>query len=175
MTNKETMGVVFDNKRPLADQLEEVTMGQTFTIPRTDLLKENDPVLDSQMGHYIHFLRYLIVHPNIEGVALSEIKSGGVMADFFVRNTGDEIIPTGVGEITRGLMLLLGIATGSGIRSIRSGEIRLGDATFEQKEQEFRDYYDQTYDYDYNSASAPFDFMTHRNGEMELATIVRFI
>lgn len=101
------MGVIFDNKRPLADQLEELTMGQTFTIPRTGLLKESGAVKEDQTGHFILFLRYLTAHPSIEGVALSKTKYGDVWVDFFVRNTEDEIIPAGVGEIIRGSVRLL--------------------------------------------------------------------
>lgn len=164
--------ILFNHQYPLDSQLDDLTPEQTFTIPRADLLQqEDDSSKDDQMRSLILFLKYLAIHPSIEGVALSKIESGNTMADFFVRIIEDkEMMP--ISEIMRGPYSFLGAATGGGIRSIRSAVVQLLDTTFEQTEQAFRGYYDQTYDY--ASEAAPFNLLTQRSQEMELISIIRF-
>lgn len=163
--------IIFNNQLSLEDQLDELSVGSTFSIPRVDLIEVSGSAKVEQFRYLMLFLKHLAIDPNSEGVALSKIKSGNIMVDFFVREIADSEGLILGGEIRRGSMRLLGAATDGGIHNLRSSVVILHDETFEQIEQTFRDHY-QTY----NSEFDPFNLTeSPRNEDMELLSIIRFV
>jgi len=108
---------------------------QTLVLSRTDLKDEN-PDGSPEEQAITYYFKTLAEDPNLEAVAISAMKLGGLFNHFFVRNIGGDRQSTAIMPVIDRsfgqLEAAVGQPTGYG------SYIFLGDRTFEDVESQFR-------------------------------------
>jgi hypothetical protein len=153
-----------ENNRAETNDLD-LTLGETLVVSREEILKTDD-LQDPSEQTMSNFLKVIANDPNIEGVAISRMRCGGIYTDWFVRDLFDKERGGKSLEVTSSSYKLLAAAAGdnTGYASFT----QLGERTFDEAEEKFRANWDVV------DPNDPFSFGGTHGKDLELLGIIKF-